>query len=62
VKQLGVKVTVLKVEDINEILSYNIMSTPVLVVNGKIKTVGRVPSIDEIKRFINDEITKEGKI
>ncbi|MDD3122328.1 MAG: thioredoxin family protein [Candidatus Izemoplasmatales bacterium] len=43
-----------KVEKIEEIMKYNILSTPALVVNGVIKTVGRVPSVDQIKNFINE--------
>ena len=43
-----------KVEKIEEIMKYNILSTPALVVNGVIKTIGRVPSVDQIKNFINE--------
>jgi len=47
-------ITVEKVEKIEEIMKYNILSTPALVVNGVIKTIGRVPSVDQIKNFINE--------
>lgn len=47
-------ITVEKVEKIEEIMKYNILSTPALVINGVIKTVGRVPSVDQIKNFINE--------
>lgn len=43
-----------KVEKIEEIMKYNILSTPALVVNGVIKTIGRVPSVEQIKNFINE--------
>jgi hypothetical protein len=39
-------------------MKYNILSTPALVVNGVIKTVGRVPSVAQVIGFIN-EINRE---
>lgn len=45
----GIKATVTKVEDIMEIMKYDVMTTPALVVNGKVEVKGRVPSMDEIK-------------
>ncbi len=47
-------ITVIKIEKIEEIMVYNIMSTPALVVNGVIKSIGRVPSVDQIIQFINE--------
>jgi small redox-active disulfide protein 2 len=41
-----------KVEDIMEIMNYGVVSTPGLVVDGKVKVSGRLPSKDEIKRFL----------
>ncbi len=41
-----------KVEDIQDIISYNVMSTPALVVDEEVKVSGRVPSLDEIKQLI----------
>jgi len=35
-------------------MAYNIMSTPALVVNGVIKSIGRVPSVEQIIQFINE--------
>ena len=45
-----------KVKDIQEIMSYKIMSTPALVVNGKVKVAGKVPKREEIKRYIKEEL------
>jgi small redox-active disulfide protein 2 len=42
-----------KVEDIMDIMSYGVMSTPALVVNGKVEIKGRIPSYDEIKQVLN---------
>ena len=44
-----------KIEDIKEIMTYKIMSTPGLVINDKVIFSGRVPSLDEIKKVIMEE-------
>lgn len=49
VEQNGVDATIGKVEDIMEIIKYGIMTTPALVVDGKVVIKGRVPSAQEIK-------------
>jgi small redox-active disulfide protein 2 len=48
----GIDADITKVEDIVEIMKFNIMTTPALVVNGKVVSKGRIPSVDEIKQFI----------
>ena len=52
VEQNGIDATVTKVEDIVEIMKYSVMTTPALVVNGKVEIKGRVPSADEIKQIL----------
>ncbi|MFA7142354.1 MAG: thioredoxin family protein [Candidatus Paceibacterota bacterium] len=52
VEGLGIQATITKVEDIVEIMQYNILSTPALVVNEKVEIKGRVPSADEIKQIL----------
>ena len=52
VKQLGIEATVEKVEDIPSIMKYGVMKTPALVVDEKVKVMGRVPSPDEIKQYL----------
>jgi small redox-active disulfide protein 2 len=49
VSELGLDVTVEKVEDIQKIMEYNVLSTPVLVIDEVIKVKGRVPSSEEVK-------------
>jgi len=44
--------TITKVDDIMEIMKYNIMITPALVIDGKVVVKGRVPSADEIKQLL----------
>jgi small redox-active disulfide protein 2 len=52
VEQNGIDANVSKVEDIIEIMKYGVMTTPALVVNGKVEIKGRVPSSDEIKQVL----------
>jgi small redox-active disulfide protein 2 len=56
VEQNNFQATITKVEDIVEIMKYNIMATPALVVNGKVEIKGRVPSADEIKNVLMKSI------
>lgn len=51
-KELGLEYTIEKVKDINSIMNYGVMVTPALVVDGKVKVAGKVPSIEEIKKMV----------
>ena len=53
VKELGRDVDIVKVTNIKEIISYGVMTTPGLVVDGKVVSTGRVLSSDDIKKFIS---------
>jgi small redox-active disulfide protein 2 len=52
VEQNGIDATVTKVEDIVAIMNYGIMTTPALVVDGKVVLKGHVPSADELKKIL----------
>ena len=52
VSAVGVDATVSKVEDIMQIMQFGVMTTPALVVDGKVVVKGRVASVEEIKSFI----------
>jgi small redox-active disulfide protein 2 len=52
VKQIGKEVEVAKVEDIKKIISYGVLSMPALVIDGAVKTAGKIPKTDEIKSWI----------
>lgn len=48
VAQKGIEAEIVKVEDIPSIMKYGVMSTPALVVNGKVRFSGKVVSVAEI--------------
>ena len=52
VEQNKLDATISKVEYIMEIMKYNVMSTPALVVNESVEVKGRIPSADEIKQIL----------
>ena len=52
IKELNVQAEITKVEDITKITDYGVWSTPALVVDGKVKATGKIPSIEEIKNML----------
>lgn len=52
VKELGVDAEMVKIQEIDQILEAGITGTPGLAIDGEIKSVGRVPSVEEIKKWI----------
>jgi small redox-active disulfide protein 2 len=48
----GVSVTLSKVEELREIMGYGVMSTPGVVIDGKVVHAGGVPSRDKIERWL----------
>ncbi|MEI7828955.1 MAG: thioredoxin family protein [Prolixibacteraceae bacterium] len=52
VEQNGIEATIVKVEDIMQIMKYGVMTTPALVVNEKVEIKGRIPSAEEIKQLL----------
>jgi len=51
-KQLGMEANVTKIEDIEEMMKYNVLTTPVLMIDDVMKVKGRIAQIDEIKEFL----------
>jgi small redox-active disulfide protein 2 len=51
--KMGLDAEVTKVTDINAITSRGVMVTPALVVDGQVKTSGRVPSPEEIQEMLS---------
>mgnify|MGYP001343575524 FL=1 len=52
VKALGLDATVEKVEKLADIMTFNVMMTPALVVDGEVKSAGRVLSADAIRKLL----------
>lgn len=52
VAELGLGVPVEKVEDIREIMKFKVMSTPALVVDGQVRSTGKVLSPEDVKAFL----------
>lgn len=52
VEELGIEVTIEKVQDFKAILGYGVMKTPALVVDEKVKVMGRVPTSEEINKYL----------
>ena len=51
-RELGVDYELIAVSDITQIMEYGVMMTPALVVDGEVKVVGTVPSVEELKSLI----------
>lgn len=52
VAETGINATVEKVTDVMEIAGYGVFGTPSVIIDGEVKSVGKVPSKDEIKTWI----------
>ncbi|MBU3111094.1 thioredoxin family protein [Clostridium lacusfryxellense] len=52
IEELGIEATIEKVTDFKQIMAYGVMKTPALVVNEKVKIMGKVPSAEEIKKYL----------
>ena len=50
--ELGLDYELIKVTDFVEIMKFAVMATPALVVDGTVKVVGRVPTVEEIKLLL----------
>lgn len=59
VEQLSVEAEVTKVTDYADIMAYNVMSTPGLVINEKVVSTGRIPSTAEITTFLTTAMMEE---
>ena len=55
VAELSVEATVTKVQDLDQIMAYDILSTPALVIDERVVVSGRVPRKDEVVAWIGAE-------
>ncbi len=52
VEQTGVSATIRKVEDIREIMKYQVLMTPAVVIDGDVNIFGKVPTVTEVKKHL----------
>jgi small redox-active disulfide protein 2 len=52
VEETGKKAEIIKVTDIDEIISKGVMATPAIIIDGKLKASGRIPTLEEIKKWL----------
>jgi len=50
--EMGLDCNIAKVTQMKDIMSYGVMLTPALVVDGEVKVVGRVPAREDIKKLL----------
>lgn len=50
--QMGIEYNLVKVTDIQEIMNYGVMMTPGLVIDGQVKSVGKVLTVQQIKEIL----------
>lgn len=57
VGELGLEATIIKEEDLMQIMAYNVMAMPGLVVDGKVVSAGKKLSILEVKNLLGKSVT-----
>ena len=54
VKESGIETEIIKVTEIKDIMKMGVMITPALVINGEVKSAGKIPGIEEIKNWLKE--------
>ncbi len=52
VSEAGITANIEKVTDIMEIAGYGVLGTPAVIIDGEVKSVGKIPSTKEIKSWL----------
>jgi small redox-active disulfide protein 2 len=55
IEKLNMNAEIVKVEEIKDIMAYGVMRTPAIVIDEKVKSYGKVASVGEIVKFIQDQ-------
>lgn len=55
INELGVSAEIIKITDINKIIDYGVMLTPALVIDGEVMVAGKIPSKEEITKWIEEK-------
>lgn len=53
VQETGIDANIGHVKDMKRIMTYGILATPALVIDGQVKTSGKIPALEEIKKIIS---------
>ena len=56
VTEMSLEAEVIKVTDYNDIMSYNILSTPGLVINENVVCAGRIPTLAEVTTWVTNAL------
>jgi small redox-active disulfide protein 2 len=59
IASLGLEAELVKVEKLEEIMAYHIMATPALVIDGQVRSAGRLPSAAEITSWLTAAVAKQ---
>lgn len=51
-RELGLDYELVKITDINEITGFGVMMTPALAVDDEVKVAGQVPSVEDVKKYL----------
>jgi len=51
-EETGKKAEIVKVTEIDKIVGYGVMSTPAIVIDGKVKSYGKIAEVKEIKKWL----------
>lgn len=54
IKELGIEASIVKVENLVQIMRYGVMSTPGFVIDDKVKSVGKVLKVAQIKQLLSE--------
>lgn len=54
-RQLDIEYSIEKVTDILRFVDYGVMITPALVIDGKLKLAGKLPSQEQLKQFLQED-------
>ena len=55
-KEMGLEVQIIKVMDYAEIMNYNVLTTPALVINEEVVSSGRIPAASEVHAWLDRAI------
>lgn len=60
VEEMSLEAEIIKVTDYNDIMKYNVLSTPGLVINEKLVCAGRIPTPAEVTTWLADAAMAQG--